>query len=76
MFPFLTSDFLYILTNICVLLSLYVGPIVVGYDQTVYTTTESDGGILKLCANVLQPKEGQASRPFTLATVVTGIIIP
>ena len=52
---------------------LRIGPIVVGYEQTVYTTTESDGGILELCAIVLQPEERQASRPFTLATVVTGI---
>ena len=41
------------------------GSIVVGYTQTVYTTTEGEG-MVKLCANISSPIGGIAPRPFVL----------
>ena len=47
-------------------------PISVGYEQIHYSTTEMEGGV-ELCAVILQPEEGNATRVFSLAVVISSI---
>ena len=46
------------------------GPITVGYERTVYTTTEGDGSVT-LCAIVTEPATGGAPRPFIIAATTS-----
>ena len=45
--------------------SLHTVPIVVGYERTSYTTTETEG-FVELCAVIFQPASGEAPRLFEL----------
>ena len=53
-----------------ILLCWFLGPITVGYERTVYTTTEGDGSVT-LCAIVTEPATGGAPRPFTIAATTS-----
>ena len=47
--------------------NVYVGPITVGYEFEVYTTTETNS-FVEICAIITQPPDGIAPRDFTVSS--------
>ena len=54
------------LYSILPLYSWYAGNIIVGYEKTIYTTSEV-AGIVELCVIVYSPPSGEAPQMFTLS---------
>ena len=45
----------------------YTGSITVGYESTIYTTTEG-AGVVEICAIIYDPPEGGALRDFVVSS--------